>query len=125
VDQTNIKASSFSSSNMAGERLVTNLDRERASPSLADLIAFEQSWCDANIDIITAAPIGSVLAVNMADGRCVRSTSRLLAMDLFERHFGVDAIAWVHEVGVPLTGGSGLWALSSAESINAEGRSFD
>ena len=49
----------------------------------------------------------------LTEGLFVSAPNGLLAMDLFEERFGKDAIAWVHEIGVPITLGGGLWALSS------------
>ena len=66
-------------------------------------------------DDVTADPDPQVesLAVNIANGDYVTAPNGLLAMDLFEQRFGMKAVAWVHEIGVPISLGGGLWALSS------------
>ena len=82
-------------------------------PSLEELRAFKASWCDQHRGVIAGLPRGVCLAVNMADGTFVTAENGLAVMDKFEAKYGEHAFAWVHEVGVPLSIGLGLWSLSS------------
>jgi hypothetical protein len=82
-------------------------------PSLQELIDFERTWSDQNRALLDSLPRGTAVAVNMTTGDYVTAPNGLKAMDLFEERFGTSVWAWVHEVGVPITIGGGLWALSS------------
>ena len=81
--------------------------------TLQEVTEFERAWSNRNGQALADMPVGTVVAVNMADGSYVTASDGLTAMDLFEERFGTEAIAWVHEVGVPISIGGGLWALSS------------
>lgn len=74
---------------------------------------FGDRWLDQHRSIVASLPIGAVLAVDMDSSRHVVAVSGLAAMDLFEATFGLNAVAWVHEVGVPISLGGGLWQLRS------------
>jgi hypothetical protein len=77
------------------------------------LKAFGEAWLGTHQTIVATLPVGTILAVNLADGRYVTAANGVAAMSQFETQFGKDAWAWVHEVGVPITLGGGLWSLSS------------
>jgi hypothetical protein len=85
--------------------------RIATSPQLAE---FVRTWCQQHQPVLSALPVGTVVAVNLADGSYVTAADGLTALDLFEQRYGPKAMAWVHEVGVPISIGGGLWALSSA-----------
>ena len=76
-------------------------------------VEFGTDWQRRNKALIESMQIGTVVAVNIADGRYVTGRNGLEAMDEFERVFGLDANGWAFEVGVPITLGGGLWQLSS------------
>lgn len=82
----------------------------------SDAADFGQAWAIEHAALLDSLPRGTVIAVNITDGQYVTADSALLAMDRFEDCFGLEAIAWVHEVGVPISVGVGLWALSSETS---------
>lgn len=92
------------------ENVVTGLHQGAGSTTLAEFVS---SWQRRNQDLMRRLPTGTVVAVNIADGRHVTGRDGLEAMDEFERVYGLDARAWVFEVGVPITIGGGLCALSS------------
>ena len=72
-------------------------------------------WEQRHQDIIARLPHGTTVAVNVADDRYVTGPSGLEAMDKFERQFGAGAVAWVFEVGVPISLGGFAWPRSSGE----------
>jgi hypothetical protein len=82
-------------------------------PSVTELIDFERAWSAKNRALLDSLPRGTAVAVNMANGEYITAPNGLIAMDLFEARYGTGVWAWVHEVGVPITIGGGLWALSS------------
>lgn len=72
-----------------------------------------EAWLHDNRPTVSALSHGTVIALNVANGKFVTGRNGLEAMDKFEAEFGTEARAWVHEVGVPITLGGGIWALSS------------
>ena len=85
---------------------ISSLDAE-------EIAAFGSRWLAAHKAQVSAMPTGTGLAVDMSSGKYVSASNCLSAMDLFEETFGLQAIAWVHEVGVPISLGGGLWQLRS------------
>lgn len=83
------------------------------SVSTESLLAFSELWLARHRSIVRSLGIGTVLAVDLGSGMYVTATSTLVAMDRFEEAFSTERAAWVHEVGVPVTLGGGLWALRS------------
>jgi hypothetical protein len=90
----------------AGARVLTSAERSAVA-------AFGKSWSLANRELLDSLAVGTVVAVSFPDGAYVAAATGLVAMDAFEERFGHDALAWVFEVGVPISIGGGLWALSS------------
>ena len=74
---------------------------------------FGDRWLDENKTAIASLPVGTVVAVRMDTGDFVCGSSGLTAMDTFEETFGLGIVAWVHEIGVPITLGGGLCQLRS------------
>jgi hypothetical protein len=72
-----------------------------------------EAWLRDNAVLIAAYFPGTVIAINTGTGEHVSASDGLAAMDLFEERFGAGAIAWVHEIGVPITVGSGYCGLYS------------
>jgi hypothetical protein len=90
---------------------------ERSFEPLRETFAFVmssgQSWLAANEMLVRQLPTGTVIAIHLASGAHVLGKDGLDAMDHFVARFGKEAVAWVHEVGVPVRLGGGLWPLSS------------
>ena len=84
-----------------------------ASLDEAALRSFGERWIGRHRAFINSLPNGTVLAVDMTSEECVSAASGLEAMDKFEAAFGGEAVAWVHEVGIPISLGGGLWQLRS------------
>jgi hypothetical protein len=78
-----------------------------------DIGRFGDNWLAKNKSLVESLKVGTVLAVNMCDGAHVTAPNGLVAMDRFEATFGREAIAWVFEVGIPISLGGGLWQLKS------------
>lgn len=76
-----------------------------------DIKAFSDQWLREHRSVVDSMPDGTVLAVDMSSGDFVKASTGLAAMDTFEETFGPKAVAWVFEVGVPITLGCGLWQL--------------
>lgn len=92
-----------------------------------------KDWLQRKNSLIRSLPNGTVIAIKIADDvipdgiydlpllfpnaphdwEYARAPNGLAAMDKFEECFGKKAIAWVYEIGVPISLGGGLWALSS------------
>lgn len=84
-----------------------NADRDT---SLAE---FGKAWLARHADVVAGTAVGTVIAVRFPDGAYVTAATGLSAIDAFEERFGKDARGWMHEVGVPISLGCGLWQLSS------------
>ena len=80
-----------------------------AKLSPAEVCARGEAWLERSSHAMGDCPAGTVIAVDLGTGAFVKATSGLEAMDLFEETFGTDAQAWVHQIGVPISGGSGIW----------------
>ena len=92
-----------------------------------------RDWLQRKNSLIRSLPSGTVIAIKIADDvvpdeiydltlhflnaprdwEYVTAPNGLAAMDEFEGRFGKNAVAWVYEIGVPISLGGGLWALSS------------
>ncbi len=78
-----------------------------------ELMCFKELWLTRHQSVVASLPIGTCLTVDLGTGLYVTGGSRLDTSDRFDAIFGSKRSAWSHEVGVPVTLGSGLWALQS------------
>ena len=90
-----------------GQKIEFSFERGRS------LHAFDVAWQRQNKALIEQLPHGTTVIVNIATGQHVTGRNGLEAIDEFERIFGLEAVGWAFEVGIPLNIGGGLWALSS------------
>ena len=87
-------------------------DLERLIGSLPKGTVIAVKLADDVVAETADTPMDSI-ARNIANGNYITAPNGLAAMDVFEERFGKSAVAWVHEIGVPISLGGGLWALSS------------
>ena len=79
------------------------------------LLRFKDLWQTRHQDLLARVPLGTGLVIDLGTGLYVTGKTRHEASDRFEALFGTSRTALSQEVGIPLTLGSGLWALQSEE----------
>jgi hypothetical protein len=92
-------------------RAVERARQAEAAGQVSRGVEMGEAWMRTNGSIVGGLVHGTVIAVNVADGRYVTASSRVDALDAFEAEFGASAAAFIHEVGVPATVGGGFWTL--------------
>lgn len=95
------------------ERLRDCRELSVGSPSVRDMSRFSELWLTRHEKVVHALPHGHTIVVDYATGHYVTDARALDAMDRFDALFGKGRPAWMHDIGIPITLGSGLWALSS------------
>ena len=77
------------------------------------LSRFKELWHTRHQSILATIPRGTGLLVDLGTGLYVTGGTRLQASDRFREIFGPERTALSEEVGIPVTLGSGWWALQS------------
>ena len=89
-------------------------------PMMADVTSsrlsrFKELWRTRHQSAVSALARGSGLHIDLGSGLYVIGKNRLESSDRFRDVFGPTRTSLGQEVGVPVTLGSGLWALQSEE----------
>ena len=79
------------------------------------LTRFKELWQTRHQAVLATMQAGTGLNVDLGTGLYVTGATRLKASDKFRELFGPERTSLAEEVGIPLTLGSGLWALQSEE----------
>ena len=90
------------------ERLYDCRQLKVEKPSVRDLSRFCELWLTRHENVVHALPYSSAIVVDYATGHYVAGARALDAMDRFDALFGKDRPAWVHDIGIEITLGSGL-----------------